>query len=202
MTSFSPISRVIITLALTGSALIGFTCLRQVDVKVIIAYSSLAHIELTITTIIYLGNIGTRDVILLILAHEFSSSRIFFGENSFLRKFPRRIDLIKRISNYIFPLLSFFGLITIIKRMATLPLLNFVAEIIYICSTLAISFSNAVWIVLSVFLGEDCFRVLYSRTQQSRFFRIRPHLSFSALPERILFFTQLGWLFLLVLSLD
>ena len=52
LTSFSPISRVIITLALTGSALIGFTCLRQVDVKVIIAYSSVAHIGLTITAII------------------------------------------------------------------------------------------------------------------------------------------------------
>merc|ERR1712156_680083 len=96
LTSFSPISRVIITLALTGSALIGFTCLRQVDVKVIIAYSSVAHMGLAIAAIIYLRNIGTRGAVLLILAHGFSSSRIFFGGNSFyLRKFSRRIILIK-----------------------------------------------------------------------------------------------------------
>ena len=75
--------------------------IRQVDVKVIIAYSSLAHIGLAIATIIYFENIGTRGVVLLILAHEFSSSRIFFGGNSFyLRKFPRRIVLNKRISGY------------------------------------------------------------------------------------------------------
>ena len=78
-----PISSVIITLALTGSALIGFTCLGQVDVKVIIAYSSVAHIGLAIAAIIYLRNIGSRGAVLLILAHEFSSSRIFFGGNSF-----------------------------------------------------------------------------------------------------------------------
>ena len=144
MTSFSPISRVIITLALTGSALIGFTCLRQVDVKVIIAYSSVAHMGLAIAAIIYLRNIGTRGAVLLILAHGFSSSRIFFGGNSFyLRKFSRRIILIKGFLT-ILPLLSFFWLITIIRKMATPPFLNFVAEIICICSTLAISISNAV----------------------------------------------------------
>ena len=156
---------------------------RQVDVKVIIAYSSLAHIELTIATIIYLGNIGTRDVILLILAHEFSSSRIFFGENSFLRKFPRRIDLIKRISNYIFPLLSFFGLITIIRRMATLPLLNFVQKSYIFVLHSYIVFEPSLN-VLSVFLGEAYSMLLYSRTQQSRFFRIRSHLSFSAFARK------------------
>ena len=91
----------IITLALTGSALIGFTCLGQVDVKVIIAYSSVAHIGLAIAAIIYLRNIGSRGAVLLILAHGFSSSRIFFGGSSFyFRKFSRRIVLNKRISGY------------------------------------------------------------------------------------------------------
>ena len=137
---------------------------RQVDVKVIIAYSSLAHIELTIATIIYLGNIGTRDVILLILAHEFSSSRIFFGENSFLRKFPRRIDLIKRISNYIFPLLSFFGLITIRRRMATLPLLNFVTEIIYICSTQLYRFRTQFECFIGIFRRSIFYASLFEDT--------------------------------------
>ena len=175
---------------------------RQVDVKVIIAYSSVAHIGLTITTIIYLRNIGTRGAVLLILAHGFSSSRIFFGGNSFyLRKFSRRIILIKGFLT-ILPLLSFFWLITIIRKMATPPLLNFVAEIICICSTLAIDFKCSLNSFIGIFLGGAYSTVLYSRTQQPRFFRIRSHSSSSALPERILLFTQLGWLFLLVLSLD
>ena len=65
LTSSSPISSVIITLVLTGSALIGFTCLGQVDVKVIIAYSSVAHKGLATTAIIYLRNIGTGGAVLL-----------------------------------------------------------------------------------------------------------------------------------------
>merc|ERR1719400_558632 len=78
---------------------------------------------LAIAAIIYLRNIATRGAVLLILAHGFSSSRIFFGGNSFyLRKFSRRIILIKKFLT-ILPLLSFFWLITIIRRMATPPLL-------------------------------------------------------------------------------
>lgn len=202
VTSFSAIFSMVVTLALTGSALIGFICLSQIDVKVIIAYSSVAHIGLAIAAITYLRNMGTRGAILLILAHGFSSSRIFFGGNSFyLRKFSRRIVLIKGFLT-ILPLLSFFWLMTIIRRIATPPLINFVAEITCISSMLAISVSNVIWVILSVFLAGAYSMVLYSRTQQSRFFRVRSHASSSALAERILFFTQLGWVFLLGLSLD
>ena len=144
VTSFSAIFSMVVTLALTGSALIGFICLSQIDVKVIVAYSSVAHIGLAIAAITYLRNMGTRGAILLILAHGFSSSRIFFGGNSFyLRKFSRRIVLIKGFLT-ILPLLSFFWLMTIIRRIATPPLINFVAEITCISSMLAISVSNVI----------------------------------------------------------
>lgn len=202
LTSFSSVSRVVIRLALTGSALIGFICLRQVDVKVIIAYSSVAHMGLAIAAIIYLRTVGVRGAMLLLVAHAFSSSRIFFGGNSlYLRKFSRRIILIKGFLSIV-PILSFFWLVTIIRRIATPPLVNFVAEITCICTMLAISFSNAVWIVLSVLLGGAYSMVLYSRTQQSRFFRIRSHPTTPDLAERITFFVQLGWVILLVFSLD
>merc|ERR1712224_162514 len=108
LTSFSSVSRVVIRLGLTGSALIGFICLRQVDVKVIIAYSSVAHMGLAIAAIIYLRRVGVRGAMLLLLAHAFSSSRIFFGGNSlYLRKFSRRIILIKGFLSIV-PILSFF----------------------------------------------------------------------------------------------
>ena len=117
------------------------------------------------------------------MAHEFSSSRIFFGGNSFyLRKFPRRIVLIKGFLT-ILPLLSFFGLITIRRRMATLPLLNFVQKSYIFVLHSYIVFEPSLN-VLSVFLGEAYSMLLYSRTQQSRFFRIRSHLSFSAFARK------------------
>ena len=148
-----------------------------------------------------LRKIGTRGAVLLILAHGFSSSGIFFGGNSFyLQKFSRRIISINGFLTNL-PLLSFFWLIIIIRKIATTPLLNFVAEIICICSTLAIAFKCSLNNFIGIFGGAYSM-VLYSRTQQPRFFRIWSHSSSSALPERILLFTQLGWLFLLVLSLD
>merc|ERR1719266_998042 len=55
---FNSIVSYILSVALTGSALIGLICLTQMDMKVIIAYSSVAHMGITIGGVIYLTQIG------------------------------------------------------------------------------------------------------------------------------------------------
>ena len=86
----------IISISLTGSALIGFICLNQLDIKVIIAYSSVAHIGLVISSLLYFSNIGLIGGVILIVAHGLSSSAIFYGRNLlYLRRFSRRILLRK-----------------------------------------------------------------------------------------------------------
>jgi len=99
--------RFIISISLTGSALIGFICLNQLDIKVIIAYSSVAHMGLVIRRLLYISNIGLNGAIILIVAHGVSSSAIFFGGNLlYLRRFSRRIILSKGILGSS-PLISF-----------------------------------------------------------------------------------------------
>lgn len=102
------ILNLVISISLTGSGLIGFICLNQLDIKVIIAYSSVAHIGLVIGGILYLSNLGLRGAIILIIAHGVRSSIIFFGGNIlYSRRFSRRIVLSKGLLAS-FPLISFF----------------------------------------------------------------------------------------------
>ena len=75
------IVRVIISVSLTGRALIGFICIQQLDIKVIIAYSSVAHMGLVIGGLLYLNSIGLSGAMSLIIAHGVRSSIIFFGGN-------------------------------------------------------------------------------------------------------------------------
>ena len=55
----------VISISLTGSAIIGFICLNQLDIKVIIAYSSVAHIGLVIGRLLYISRMGLNGGIIL-----------------------------------------------------------------------------------------------------------------------------------------
>lgn len=98
----------ILSISLRGSAVIGFICINQLDIKVIIAYSSVAHIGLVIGGLLYLNIIGLSGAIILIVAHGIRSSVIFFGGNiMYTRRFSRRLLLTKGILSC-FPIISFF----------------------------------------------------------------------------------------------
>lgn len=126
------ITNFLISISLTGSALIGFVCLNQLDIKVIIAYSSVAHMGLVIGSLLYITNIRLTGGLILIVAHGFRSSAIFFGGNLlYLRRFSRRIMLRKGILGSS-PIISFLWLFTIIRRIAAPIRINLISEIICI----------------------------------------------------------------------
>jgi len=98
----------ILSVSLTGSALIGFICINQLDLKVIIAYSSVAHIGLVIGSLLYLTATRVSGAIILMISHGVASSIIFFGGNVlYSRRFSRSIILSKG-GLACFPLISFF----------------------------------------------------------------------------------------------
>jgi len=132
----------ILSISLTGSALTGLICVNQLDIKVIIAYSSVAHMGLVIRRLLYITLTGVSGSIILIVAHGLRSSIIFFGGNIlYNRRLSRRLLLRKgRLSS--FPLISFFWLIRIMGSMAAPPIINIISEILCIIRILSISIYN------------------------------------------------------------
>lgn len=192
----------LITISLTGSALIGFICLNQLDLKVIIAYSSVAHIGLVIRRLLYMSNLRLIGGIILIIAHGITSSSIFFGGNLlYIRRHSRRILLNKGILSSS-PLISFFWLFTIISRIAAPPFFNLISEILCITSIVIFRKYNIRWIIYSVFLAGAYSIVLYSRTQQSYFFNTNINIKSSNILEIIILFTHIFWRLLIILRLN
>lgn len=115
----------LISVSLTGSGLIGFVCLNQLDLKVIIAYSSVAHMGLSIGGLLYLNNYGLSGSLILLIAHGLRSSVIFYGGNTiYIRRFSRRIIIAKGLLT-VFPLISFFFLISPTFKKNSGPLIKF-----------------------------------------------------------------------------
>ena len=87
-----------ISVSILGAGIIGLICLNQLDLKVIIAYSSVAHIGLVIARFLYLTSIGFSGGLILIVVHGLRSSVIFFGGNVlYTRRFSRSLLVTKGI---------------------------------------------------------------------------------------------------------
>ena len=195
------IVRVIISVSLTGRALIGFICIQQLDIKVVIAYSSVAHIGLVIRRLLYLTRYRIIGAILLIVAHGLRSSAIFFGGNLlYLRSFSRRILLRKGILG-LSPFISFLWFVTIIRSMAAPPIVNLIAEVVCIIRIVRFSLVNILWIGLSIFIAGAYSLILYARTQQSNILRKFRKIKFRGINETLILFSHMFWILIRILCL-
>ena len=195
-------TNIFLSISLTGAALIGFICVNQLDLKVIIAYSSVAHMRLVIGGLLYLRNLGLVGAIILIIAHGLSSSVMFFGGNVlYTRRLTRRVLLRKGILSF-FPLLSFFWLFRIIISIAAPPIINLISEILCIMRIISFSIFNILWIGISVFLAGIYSMILYSRTQQSVFFSNKILIKNSLASERLVFYVHLFWGIVIIFCLN
>ena len=192
---------IIISISLTGRAVIGFICIQQLDIKVVIAYSSVAHIGLVISSLLYLTQYRVIGRILLIVAHGLSSSAIFFGGNLlYLRSFSRRIIIRKGILG-LSPFISFLWFITIIRSIAAPPILNLIAEIICIINIIGIRLFNILWIIFSIFIAGAYSLVLYSSTQQSNILRKFNNIKFRNINELLILFSHIFWVLARILCI-
>jgi NADH-ubiquinone oxidoreductase chain 4 len=90
-------------LSLVGGVVIRLLCLRQFDLKSLIAYSSVVHIGLALGGLIVIRNWGFQGVITLILGHGLCSSGLFAIANIFYERGGTRAILINRGMINLFP---------------------------------------------------------------------------------------------------
>lgn len=137
--SISIIYYIIISIAAIGAIITNILCLRQTDLKSLIAYSSVGHIRLLIIGVISNSKIGQYGRLIIILTHGITSSYIFFLSNLLYEKISRRNIILLNGSIRIAPYNSLIWIIAISINIALPPRLNILGEIIIIMSSFFIS---------------------------------------------------------------
>ena len=96
------LKNIIIRLSLLGSFYVGILCLIQVDIKIIVAYSSVVHINLIISSLFILFKLRFISRFLVIISHGLCSSGLFYIINIFYKRSSRRLILLnKGLRNFI-----------------------------------------------------------------------------------------------------
>ena len=143
----------ILSAALAGGLVTNAACLRQTDLKLLIAYSSIGHISLIIIGLISNSKLGLYGRLAIMLAHGLTSSSLFFLANIIYEKFhSRNIILIKGIL-LIAPMSSLIWIISSALNIAIPPSFNILREIIIIISSLATSKLVIFFLITSRFIA-------------------------------------------------
>lgn len=150
---FFSLNSIWIYISLWGGILSSFICLRQIDLKSIVAFSSVSHISLVIIGILRFSFCSLIGSLMLMVAHGLCSSGLFFLVNVlYERSGSRRIFLNKGLMS-IFPSLSIWWFIFCSFNIACPPSLNLIREIFLMNGLISWSFIFVIFLMFLSFLG-------------------------------------------------
>ena len=112
----------------------GTICLRQTDLKSLIAYSSVSHMGLVVGGIFTQTPWGFTGALILIIAHGLTSSALFCLANTNYERTHSRTMVLARGLQAIFPLMASWWFIASLANLALPPLPNLMGELIIIVS--------------------------------------------------------------------
>nr|YP_009128291.1 NADH dehydrogenase subunit 4 [Pseudohynobius jinfo]AJP09263.1 NADH dehydrogenase subunit 4 [Pseudohynobius jinfo] len=138
-----------IILALWGVIMTGMICMRQTDLKSLIAYSSVSHMGLVISAALIQTPWSFSGAIILMISHGLVSSALFCLANMNYERTHSRTLLLMRGAQTMLPLTATWWLLTNLFNMALPPSLNLWGELTIMVSLF--NWSN--WTMLITGLG-------------------------------------------------
>nr|YP_009142025.1 NADH dehydrogenase subunit 4 [Odontobutis yaluensis]AIX03588.1 NADH dehydrogenase subunit 4 [Odontobutis yaluensis]AIZ76662.1 NADH dehydrogenase subunit 4 [Odontobutis yaluensis] len=123
-----------IVLALWGIIMTGMICLRQTDLKSLIAYSSVGHMGLVAGGILTQTSWGLTGALVLMIAHGLTSSALFCLANINYERTHSRTMLLARGLQMLLPLMATWWFMTSLANLALPPLPNLMGELVIITS--------------------------------------------------------------------
>nr|YP_009469765.1 NADH dehydrogenase subunit 4 [Schizocephala bicornis]AVE15731.1 NADH dehydrogenase subunit 4 [Schizocephala bicornis] len=143
--------------SLVGGGLVSLLCLRQVDVKSLIAYSSVVHMGLVIGGLMTLNIWGLYMSYVLMIAHGLCSSGLFCLANISYERLASRNLLINKGLLNLMPSMALWWFLLLSSNMAAPPSLNLLGEI-----GLFNSLITWAWMVMMLLMVISFFSAAYS----------------------------------------
>nr|AML26040.1 NADH dehydrogenase subunit 4 [Staphylinidae sp. BMNH 1274248] len=161
---------IIISISLVGGVIVSLICLRQSDIKSLIAYSSVAHMGMVLSGLMTMNLWGFYGSLSMMLAHGLCSSGLFCLANiSYERLGSRSLYLNKGMIN-LMPSLSLMWFLLCSSNMAAPPSFNLLGEIMLINSLISWSSFSMLMLMLISFFSAVYSLYLYSYSQHGIYY--------------------------------
>nr|WKU83994.1 NADH dehydrogenase subunit 4 [Matsumyia nigrofacies] len=159
-----------ISVSLVGGVLVSLICLRQTDLKSLIAYSSVAHMGIVLSGLMTLTYWGICGSYTLMIAHGLCSSGLFCLANiSYERLGSRSLLINKGLLNFM-PSMTLWWFLLCSANMAAPPTLNLLGEISLLNSIVSWSWLTMIMLMFLSFFSAAYTLYLYAYSQHGKLY--------------------------------
>nr|YP_010046668.1 NADH dehydrogenase subunit 4 [Ochlerotatus nigrithorax]YP_010046733.1 NADH dehydrogenase subunit 4 [Ochlerotatus vittiger]QPJ78599.1 NADH dehydrogenase subunit 4 [Ochlerotatus nigrithorax]QPJ78677.1 NADH dehydrogenase subunit 4 [Ochlerotatus vittiger] len=159
-----------ISISLIGGVLVSLICLWQMDLKALIAYSSVAHMGIVLSGLMTMTYWGLNGSYTLMIAHGLCSSGLFCLANiSYERMGSRSLLINKGMLNFM-PSLSLWWFLLCSGNMAAPPTLNLLGEISLLNSIVSWSWLTMISLAFLSFFSAAYTLYLFAYSQHGKIY--------------------------------
>nr|YP_009235853.1 NADH dehydrogenase subunit 4 [Bactrocera umbrosa]AMD83708.1 NADH dehydrogenase subunit 4 [Bactrocera umbrosa]WCB98536.1 NADH dehydrogenase subunit 4 [Bactrocera umbrosa] len=191
-----------VSVSLVGGVLISLVCLRQTDLKALIAYSSVAHMGIVLGGLMTLTYWGLCGSYALMIGHGLCSSGLFCLANITYERLGSRSLLINKGLLNFMPSMTLWWFLLSACNMAAPPSLNLLGEISLLNSIVSWSWITMISLSLLSFFSAAYTLYLYAYSQHGKIFSGAYSFSGGKIREFFLLFLHWFPLNLLILKSD
>nr|YP_009466961.1 NADH dehydrogenase subunit 4 [Diphylla ecaudata]AOS49752.1 NADH dehydrogenase subunit 4 [Diphylla ecaudata] len=155
-------------LSLWGMIMTSSICLRQTDLKSLIAYSSVSHMALVIMAALIQTPWSFMGATTLMIAHGMTSSLLFCLANSNYERVRSRTMILARGLQTILPLMATWWLLASLTNLALPPTINLLGELLVITSMLSWSTTSIVLLGLNMIITALYSLYMFIITQRGK----------------------------------
>nr|QBM08167.1 NADH dehydrogenase subunit 4 [Magicicada septendecim] len=167
---FANYSFIWISISLMGGIMISLSCMMQIDMKSMIAYSSVAHMSLVIGGIMTMNMWGMVGAYFMMIGHGLCSSALFCLANiSYERSGSRSILINKGMLSFM-PSMTLMWFLMSSSNISCPPTISLAGEIMILNSLMSWNSLCMIFLSLSSFLSACYSLYLYSHTQHGMIF--------------------------------
>nr|UQJ75100.1 NADH dehydrogenase subunit 4 [Comatermes perfectus] len=159
-----------ISISLVGGLLVSLICMRQTDLKSLIAYSSVAHMGIVIGGIMTMSYWGFCGSFTLMIAHGLCSSGLFCLANISYERVGSRSLLVSKGMLNLMPSMSFWWFMLSACNMAAPPSLNLLGEFSLLNSLISWSWVSMFFLVFLSFFSAAYTLYLFSYSQHGLYY--------------------------------
>nr|YP_010895127.1 NADH dehydrogenase subunit 4 [Ocyptamus norina]WJW73653.1 NADH dehydrogenase subunit 4 [Ocyptamus norina] len=158
------------SISLVGSVLVSLICLRQMDLKALIAYSSVAHMGIVLSGLLTMTYWGISGSYTLMIAHGLCSSGMFCLANITYERLGSRSLLINKGLLNLMPSMSLWWFLLCSANMSAPPTLNLLGEISLLNSIVSWSSLTMLLLIFICFFSAAYTLYLYAYSQHGKLY--------------------------------
>nr|YP_009529025.1 NADH dehydrogenase subunit 4 [Phryganea cinerea]AXU98780.1 NADH dehydrogenase subunit 4 [Phryganea cinerea] len=193
---------ILITVSMVGAFYVSLMCFFQIDLKSLVAYSSVAHMGIMLAGLMTMSNWGFSGAYLMMIGHGLCSSGLFCLVNFNYERLMSRNLLINKGMMTMMPILTLWWFLFLSSNMSAPPSLNLIGEISLMNSLVGWSYIMMILLMLVSFFSAGYSLYLFSFMQHGNFLSSMMSYFMGESREFLLLFLHWIPLNLLVLKLD